>query len=816
MTKIVFLMGLLMLFLQSCLNDKNENALKNEKFNLLFIDSCNIDSMMPNGAWNYKAINAKDAKTGVYYSRTDIHEPYGISYKSSFPTPTLHKNIKLVIEAFVKTDNIDNSCLFGLSISQKDSVINWFGININKNIKQKNTWTFVSDTMIIPQSIAISKNTLSFFLWNDGGNGTVDADDVKIKYFELKSDSYVPKLNSEFDSIHIGKQIYKNDYYTLNYNQENGHLFIGNKNGDNLANAISYYLDYKINQTSKINTYASDNLKLISQTDTSFTFGIKDVILDFTCTFITGNTSELKVISKTKYNKDIVVVRESVIARYKDNLKEVYTDNRKLNSDYFQDEYWLNKEGFKIGDGINAMIAYHESDISSIQLNTINKLIVFNLDYHYDHLRMTFPLIMDSTKKGIKQDLSCTERFKNTVSENHFTFNIGLAVKTLPRFMKNPKGFLATYIFTEHADFSDMKAQRAVNYGSDNIYNFKDAIGGFAGNKIPVTKSVFYHNPDKVSNKLFNKKFTSEICNIKSMPDFSNMLNELSKNGFEICLHTPEEYTTNTEYLKEALTYFNSHFNSKTWIDHGYDNPQKNNREDFVCDGFNKSSTYYAQPLFKQNNICYFWNCYNEDSVVFGKFSYDNNLKNPYPGFGDFLPNPDYSKHIINGEMVVSWQTPSLLLPRDATMWSYFFSDQRLQNFINDYEVCINHCYPARVDSFTGFYDIDEKGKIVINNEFNNILKKLAAQRDKGAINTTTVKDFLDYNLAVEKIEYKMIDEHHIKLINKNNFTINGLSMIIKSKFVEVKNKKLNQKTDGEHLIFWFDINAKEEVIVSF
>ena len=61
-----------------------------------------------------------------------------------------------------------------------------------------------------------------------------------------------------------------------------------------------------------------------------------------------------------------------------------------------------------------------------------------------------------------------------------------------------------------------------------------------------------------------------------------------------------------------------------------------------------------------------------------------------------------------------------------------------------------------------------------------------------------------------------MIDEHHIKLINKNNFTINGLSMIIKSKFVEVKNKKLNQKTDGEHLIFWFDINAKEEVIVSF
>jgi hypothetical protein len=359
---------------------------------------------------------------------------------------------------------------------------------------------------------------------------------------------------------------------------------------------------------------------------------------------------------------------------------------------------------------------------------------------------MTFPLIKDPTITGVKYDVSCNEYSSGNKSESSFSVYCGIEPTTLPRFMKNPFGFLSTYIFTEHADFSDFKTQCAVNYGSEDIIKFKNATGGFAKYKIPVTKSVFYHNPDKTNNNEFNKKFTSEVCNIKSMPNYAVMLDEMHKSGYDICLHTPEEYTTNTSYLNEALAYFKTHFNSKTWIDHGYDNPLKNNREDFVCDGFNKNSIYYAQPLFNKYQVNYFWNCYNEDSELFKNYYFDNNIKLPYIGFGDFIPSPDYSKHLINVQNVYSWQSSSMLFPKDGGLWNYFFNEQRLQNLINNYEVGINHCYPARVDSSTGFYDVDDKGKFVVNPEFNKMLERLASYREKGAINTTTIKDFIPRN----------------------------------------------------------------------
>jgi hypothetical protein len=382
--------------------------------------------------------------------------------------------------------------------------------------------------------------------------------------------------------------------------------------------------------------------------------------------------------------------------------------------------------------------------------------------------------------------------------------------------MKNPSGFLSTYIFTEHADFSDIRTQRAVNYGSEDIINFKDAIGGFAKYKIPVTKSAFYHNPDKTNNYHFNHKFNSEVCNIKNMPNYLFMLQEMHENGYEICLHTPEESTTKLNYLEEALNYFKTHFNSKSWIDHGYDNSYNNNREDLACDGFNKLSPIYAQPLLKKFNVNYFWNCYNEDSAVFSKYGYSNNIKHPYGGFGDFMPFTDYSKHLINNETVISWQASSLLLPHDDSMWEYYYNDKTLQTVANDYDVIINHCYPARVDSLTGFYDLTDKNKFVINNKFNNMLEKLSVFRDAGKINTTTVKNFLDYNIAVENIKYTIIDEHTIKLKNGNDFKIESLSMILKANKVMVNQKSVAQKIDDHNIIFWFDLEKNAEVLVTF
>lgn len=784
---------------------------------ILFKDSCLLTKPEAQGIWNYKAILGKDAKTGDFYSRADEHSPYGISYKSEFHPSVIHKNVKVVIEAQVRTDDLNNESGFGISITQHDSLVNWFSININRRVKAINSWTLLRDTIILPRSEVTSNHLFSFFLWNSGGHGTVDADDVSVQFIEMETPSFFPNTTIIHQVHDKGNLIFKNQFYTIYYHQSTGAISLCNKDGGELLKNLTYYFEYKTKQNSpKMLTFSASHFNLIKQTSSLIEFAVKNHLIEFTLTLTTSDYGKLSFKTQTIPKTSIYVARESLVASYTKEVQKVYTKNRKIDDALIQQEYWLDKEGFQIGQKENAVTLYHLPAISSLQLHTLKQQFAINLDYRYDHLRMVFPLLQDSSLKGIKQDVSCHFYKRGTCAETYFSMHVGEEPTFLPRLMKNPDGYLACYIFTEHADFSDLRAQRAVNYGSEDVVHFKDAIGGFAKYNIPVTKSVFYHNPDHVNNRVFNKNFHSELCNIKSMPDYLIMLQEMYRHGFDICLHTPEENTTTIPYLTEALRYFKTHFNSKTWIDHGYENSFKNNREDFVCDGFNQQSKWYAQPLFKKFGVNYFWNCYNEDSAIYSDYQFANHIKKPFIGFGDFIPLPDYTKHIINGESIISWQASSTLFPNDGSMWAYCFSDEKLRRFISDYEISINHCYPARVDSFTGFYDVTSKGKIVINNEFNKVLEKLALYRDKGDIRTTTVKDFLDYSLSLENIEYIIVNTHQIKLINHNAFDVKGLSLITEAKEVRVNHKKVTQKTSQHHTIFWFDIKAGTEANVSF
>jgi hypothetical protein len=70
-----------------------------------------------------------------------------------------------------------------------------------------------------------------------------------------------------------------------------------------------------------------------------------------------------------------------------------------------------------------------------------------------------------------------------------------------------PDGFLAAYIFTEHADAGNMRTHKAAYFGNENITDITMASGGFAGHEIPVTKNVFFEYLDGrlVINPLFDK-----------------------------------------------------------------------------------------------------------------------------------------------------------------------------------------------------------------------------------------------------------------------------------------------------------------------
>jgi hypothetical protein len=130
--------------------------------------------------------------------------------------------------------------------------------------------------------------------------------------------------------------------------------------------------------------------------------------------------------------------------------------------------------------------------------------------------------------------------------------------------------------------------------------------------------------------------------------------------------------------------------------------------------------------------------------------------------------------------------------------------------------VCINHCYPSAVNKNSVYWKMNDEGKCVIHPEFDETLKLLAHYRDQQLVNITTIEKFMDYNLAVEKVNYEIIGENTIRISNTGNANINALSMIVKAKNISAKGKLISSKRWNGELVFWFDLLAGEIVVIEY
>jgi hypothetical protein len=162
-----------------------------------------------------------------------------------------------------------------------------------------------------------------------------------------------------------------------------------------------------------------------------------------------------------------------------------------------------------------------------------------------------------------------------------------------------PYGYLAGYVFTEHADGGNIRTQRAAYFGSEDISSIADAVGGFVGHKIPVTKSIFYTDAGSLSG--------SSIRDDPDWPQFLDFLDQLNETGnYDICLHTPDGSNSSRQVLDESIKFMKNRFDTKTWIDHDM-YTGKINRECIVADGLNPNSEYYTADLWEKYDTRYFW-----------------------------------------------------------------------------------------------------------------------------------------------------------------------------------------------------------------
>ena len=658
-------------------------------------------------------------------------------------------------------------------VSIDDTIRNryWAAYPLSDYVNDTAEWSQVQLDLIFPSNYT-QGSEIKVYVWNKGQEYLV-FDNAQL---EVKADvlpSYQPVVEFNADSL----------FHTDHYPKISDFIPIVeyiNADGDTLTDASVMNTKFAYNW---IDYYGSPHSSIIA-----------DIIQ-----------------TETTFKEDIKLLRLAFVLPLPDGELTVYRRNQHIDTTNYQSSYYLDKEGFAIKNDSLSFSTYHNLGISSLQLNTEERTACFNIDYWRDHPLLHYPLKSDTS--DMFENISFRKIKKGEVLEGKIIIFMH-AMDDLPRLMPVWDGYQSAFIFTEHADWTDLHTHRAVLFGNENITKPEDAVGGFCYFNIPVTKSVFYWNPDNVTNeKTSDGLFKGLVASIKTDKEFYKLLKTIKKQGFEICLHSPEVYTTIPDEFPKAMSFMRRQFDTKSWIDHGYNNGPEKNREDLVCDGLLPDSPQYAVELWKENGVRYLWNAYYEENRM-ERYNFDSHFVQPFDGFGDALPNRQITT-LPNGDKgFLLWSTPSTLEVNEDREWYYYFDSIRLQRLVDQHNVFITHVYPAWSNPYRAFWQYNENGTAVAMPGFNFALSQLAHFRDEKKILPTTIEQYLSYYEKLNSIEYLIIDNKTIQLTNPNE-AIKGLTLLC-TKPIVVEGKVIDFRKVDEGYLVWFDLGNNETVTIRY
>lgn len=720
--------------------------------------------------WHNLDIVADSTAEGEnYVCLCDANREYGLGFNVEPSKDHPFQNIRCQYSFRFKAE-LDTQAEIVITITDSTGTHFWQAYPLDRFMSDTTEWSTASLDLVFPSDY-IKSGTIKSFIWNKGEERLL-FDDAQL---EIQSDvlpSYFAETERKTDSTFL---------------------------------PLSFISHYLIPVVEYINP-DGDTLSDPSVMETKFNDGWIEYYGEPHSSIIANY-----VITETTFKKDIKLLRLAFVMSLPEGELTVYRRNQYVDTTHFQSNYYLDREGFSIKNELFCISAYHNTEISSMQLDAENRSVCFNIDYWRDHPLLHYPMRNDTS--DYFEDISYRDIKKGDVLKGKITLYY-YAPDDLPRLMPVWNGYQSAFIFTEHADWTDIRTHRAVLFGNENITKPEDAVGGFCYYNIPVTKSVFYWNPDQITNAETSEgRFPGPIESIKTNKEFYKLLKSIKKEGFEICLHSPEIYTTIPSEFPKAMRFMKKQFGTKSWIDHGYNNGPEKNREDMVCDGLLPDSPQYAADLWKENGVRYLWNPYYEENRM-ERYNFDNHFVQPYDGFGDALPNRQITT-LPNGDKdFLLWSTPSTLEVNEDREWYYYFDSARLQRLVDQHNVFITHTYPAWSNPWRAFWEYDEKGDAVAMPGFNFALSQLARFREEKKILPTTVEAYLSYYEKLQNVEYLILNNQAVRLINHGE-AIQGLTLLC-SKPVVVEGKAINFRKVDEGYLIWFDLKKNETITIKY
>lgn len=204
-----------------------------------------------------------------------------------------------------------------------------------------------------------------------------------------------------------------------------------------------------------------------------------------------------------------------------------------------------------------------------------------------NHPHFYFPFYGDHT---IKVDLSRTTRTAGDTVTYYTVLSIGREEKIVAKW-RQPYGYEAALIFSEHTDGSDIATTNAIAYGTSDTLSDFYGRGGILGNGLTYTKSIWLESS-------FDYNGTDGLDN----PAYKPLCDKLYEDGVEIIPHTITNLTDTREDIENGFSYLQQ-YHSRNWIDHR----GASNLEDLAHFGWNILSEYYIVDIMDKYNYKYAW-----------------------------------------------------------------------------------------------------------------------------------------------------------------------------------------------------------------
>lgn len=785
----------------SCSDDK---LIKSTSFTSSYFND--FEKITDKSIWEHQHIKHHDSSfSGDYLCECPSNLLYAFGLELPIDDSIGYKNLIASFDMMLMTEN-ELYAKFVVTLQRDNKNVFWKSFPLSNGYDNVNQWYRNHFELNLPNDV-LKGSTLKCYVLNDKNEHFyIDDFCLTMEYYDIPS--YLDEIEVLVSPDKLTALTEENTINIL-YSKKDKNIIMADHRLDAVSRPLSMFYSLIVDGDTVV-TQSAD-WKMLTEINNTYKFKNNNryVATELSVSY-RDNDPNVNFELISTYDKNVKVIKSSLIIPFENNDFIIYRRNPFVDTSDYQKAYYLDKEGFSLELEQKQINIYHPDNVSSIQLDAEKSIAYINTDYCYDHVMIRYEQL-DTSDYYV--DNSATYMRKG--SSLNSSFAVSLTDKThLPRIMPVMSGYESAFIWTEHADWADIKTHRATYFGSEDIVNIEDATAGFAYYDIPVTKSVFYNNPDSVTNYDKNTDFPGLHSSIMTDSVFLDFLKQLKTNGYDICLHTPEQYTSTPENLLVALSFMKENFASPTWIDHGYNNGQENNREDMVCDGLDSTSPHYIYELWRDNGVKFPFNASYEEMkpIPFSEYKFENNFVRPYPAYGDALPMPKVSRLPSFPELLL-WSTIYTIEPASNRAWNYQFSQEMLDKIVDFRTVFITHIYAPWVTEERGFWEIRD-GKYVAKEGFNKALERMSDMEKQHYMLPTTIEKYMTYQQQLQSLEYRVEADGSVVLRNKDEKTIEGLSLV-SAKEMSLDGGKHYEKRktkSGDENIIWFDMVPGEEV----